>query len=61
MPQHDSVLMLVNVVRAIILLLLISFSDLLSSVIKLPSYIIIIMILFVQLFYIQIQIQILFI
>ena len=40
MPRHDSsVLMLVNVLRAIIILLLISFSDLLSSVIKLPRYI----------------------
>ena len=39
MPRHDSsVLMLVNVVRAIIILLLISFSDLPSSVIKLPRY-----------------------
>ena len=37
MPRHDSsVLMLVNVVCAIIILLLISFSDLQSSVIKLP-------------------------
>ena len=40
MPRHDSsVLMLMNVVRAIIILLLISFSDLPSSVIKLPIYI----------------------
>ena len=40
MPRHDSsVLMLVNVLRAIIILLLISFSDLPSSVIKRPSYI----------------------
>ena len=39
MPRHDSsVLMLVNVLRAIIILLLISFSDLPSSVIKLPRY-----------------------
>ena len=39
MPLHDiSVLMLVNVVRAIILLLLVSFSDLPSSVIKVPIY-----------------------
>ena len=38
MPRHDSsVLMLVNVVRAIIILLLISFSDLPSSVSKLSS------------------------
>ena len=40
MPRHDSsVFMLVNVLRAIIILLLISFSDLPSSVIKLPRYI----------------------
>ena len=40
MPRHDSsVLMLVNVVRAIIILILISFSDLPSSVIKLAIYI----------------------
>ena len=39
MPRHDSsVLMLVNVLRAIILLLLISFSDLPSSVVKLQRY-----------------------
>ena len=39
MPRHDSsVLMLVNVLSAIIILLLISFSDLPSSVIKLPRY-----------------------
>ena len=40
MPRNDSsVLMLVNVVHAIIILLLISFSDLPSSVNKLPRYI----------------------
>ena len=39
MPRHDnSVLVLVNLVRAIIISLLISFSDLPSSVIKLPRF-----------------------
>ena len=41
MPRHDSsVFMFVSVVRAIIILLVISVSDLPSSLIKLPRYII---------------------